>query len=235
MSDTLKGTKNDSIVQEVKKMDQSTVSSIMKGMGEIVPKDTSIAIADNKRFIFYQPSKKVDLKIRPGDAINEETVTYKALTVQQRIAEQKGKHVFGVPYYGISIPILENGKPNGCVTAILPHNTVKFSAPFLTVRTMDRWLPISYEEIIYLEAENRKTVIQSSKGKGTHKFNLSELESMLPKDIFMRCHRSYMININQIAEIHPDSHSTFLLIMKDMSKVPVSQTYASRFRNILCF
>ena len=52
MSDTLKGTKNDSIVQEVKKMDQSTVSSIMKGMGEIVPKDTSIAIADNKRFIF---------------------------------------------------------------------------------------------------------------------------------------------------------------------------------------
>lgn len=66
-------------------MDQHTISSIMEVIQDLVPKDTSIAITNDKQYIYYQPSKQIDLKIKPGDRIREGTATYQALTVQKNI------------------------------------------------------------------------------------------------------------------------------------------------------
>ncbi|SDH98566.1 transcriptional regulator, LytTR family [Alteribacillus persepolensis] len=212
-----------------------SVSALMEGFEELFPKETSFAVADSKRFIYYKPSSKIDLQIKPGDEIKEDTVTYKALSVQQKISEHIHSKVFGIPYYGTSVPILNNGNPQGCITAILSTEQLRFLADYLTVRIGECWKPVPHKEIMFLEAQNRKTWVQSERGTGTNKFKLSELEYILPNDLFFRCHRSYIININYIAEIQPDSHSTFLLIMKDKSKVPVSQTYAKHFRKLLAF
>lgn len=224
------------LVYEVKEMDRFSVKSVLNIIGEFIPKeDMSIAVADEKQFIYYQPSKRIDLKIKPGDVINDDTVTYKALSVQKKISEHVENNGFGVPYYGISVPVLDDGKPKGAVTAILPCKPILKSTSFLTVKTDERWIPIPNEEIMYLEALNRKTRIQAKNVNGFHKLNLSELELVLPRDTFIRVHRSYIVNINYIAEILPDFHSTFLLTMKDQSKIQVSQTYASQFRRALGF
>ncbi len=212
-----------------------SVSSLMESFEDLFPKETSFAVSDAKRFIYYKPSNKIDLQIRPGDKIKENTVTFKALTIQQKISEHINSNVFGIPYYGTSVPILHDGTPQGCVTAILSSAQLRFLADFLTVRIEDSWKPIPHKDIMFLEAQHRKTWVQSNRGMGTNKFNLSELEYILPADLFIRCHRSYIVNVNYIAEIQPDSHSTFLLIMKDGTKVPVSQTYAKHFRKILAF
>jgi DNA-binding LytR/AlgR family response regulator len=148
---------------------------------------------------------------------------------------QVESNVFGVPYYGLSVPIMDEGNPLGAVTAILPSKPLILPTSFLTIKTDDRWIPLPYDEIMYLEAQNRKTKIQSERVSGYHKMNLSELEFILPSDLFIRVHRSYIVNINYIQEILPDFHSTFLLIMKDNSKIQVSQTYASQFRRALGF
>lgn len=106
---------------------------------------------------------------------------------------------------------------------------------FLTAKTDDCWLPIRFEDITYLEARNRKTYVHAAAQNSTHRLNLSELATTLPKDIFVRCHRSYIVNLNHIKEIHPNSHSTFLLIMKGNAKIPVSQSFSSHFRKLLNF
>ena len=36
---------------------------------------------------------------------------------------------------------------------------------------------------------------------GTHKNTLQEFEFLLPKDSFIRCHRSFIVNVNHIKEI----------------------------------
>ncbi len=224
------------IVNGVKEMDGLSVKSVLNIVSEFIPKeDMSIAVADDKHFIYYQPSKQIDLKIKPGDTINNDTVTYKAICGQKKISEHIEDNAFGVSYYGISIPVLDEGKPKGAVTAILPYKPRLLSSKFLTVKTNERWIPISNEEIMYLEAQNRKTRIQAKDVNGFHKLNLSELELVLPRNNFIRVHRSYIVNINFIAEIFPDFHSTFLLVMKDGSKIQVSQTYASQFRRSLGF
>lgn len=216
-------------------MESLSFSSLMSILPEIVPKNTSIAIANNKKFIHYQPSELVDLNIRPGDDIDEETVTYKALTNERKVSEFKDEQLFGTPYYGISIPLLSEEGPKGCITAILPHRQNYFPTELLTIRTKDRWLPVKFSEVISLEAVQRRTKIRAESVVGNHKYNLSQLEFMLPSDSFVRCHRSYIVNINHIKEIHPDSHSTFMLIMKKNIRVPVSQTYARGFRRLLHF
>lgn len=216
-------------------MEKLPLSSLMKIMNEIVPSDTSIAIANDKQFIHYQPSELVDLNIQPGDIIDQETVTFKALTHQRKISEFKDEKLFGTPYYGISIPLLTDEKPKGCITAIFPHRKNYFPTEMLTIRTSDRWIPVKFSEVISLEAVQRRTKVSTLTTVGNHKYNLSQLEFMLPSDIFVRCHRSYIVNINHIVEIHPDSHSTFMLIMKNDIRVPVSQTYAKHFRRLLHF
>lgn len=216
-------------------METLSFSSLKNILQEIAPKGTSIAIANEKKFIHYQPSELVDLNIRPGDDINEETVTYKALANQRKVSEFKDERLFGTPYYGISIPLLSEGGPKGCITAILPHRQNYFPTELLTIRTEDRWLPVKFQEVISLEAVQRRTRVTTKKAQGNHKYNLTELEFMLPSDSFVRCHRSYIVNINHIIEIHPDSHSTFMLIMKNNIRVPVSQTYARNFRRLLHF
>jgi DNA-binding LytR/AlgR family response regulator len=221
------------VVGEVNRMDTVTIPSIMSVIAELFPNHTSIAVSDAQQYIYYKPSKAIDLNIQPGDKIKEGTLTHKALTARQKLSAYVDASVFGVAYFGMSVPIFEQGQAKGCVTAILPSKPSQLA--FLTVKTSDRWIPVPYEKIMYLEAQNRKTKVKTAQIEGFHKCNLSELELMLPEDIFMRVHRSYIVNLNDIQEIQPDSHSTFLLIMKDQSKIPVSQTYASYFRRALRF
>lgn len=216
-------------------MDSKTVSFVMNVMGEFLPKDAAIAVADHRNFIYYQPGRKVDLRIQPGDAVKEDTVTYKALTVRKKISQYIVENGFGIPYYGISTPILDDGNPAGCVTAIMPARPSVQQSNFLTVRLDESWVPVPYEEVMFLEAQNRKTRVKSCRGDGFHKLNLTELEMTLPDEKFIRVHRSFIININYIAEIRPDFHSTFLLIMSNGEKIQVSQTYASQFRRKLGF
>ena len=66
------------------------------------------------------------------------------------------------------------------MTAIFPCKPLLLSSSFLTVKTNERWIPVPNEEIMYLEALNRKTRIQSKNVNGFHKLNLSELELVLP-------------------------------------------------------
>ncbi|MFC5627672.1 LytTR family DNA-binding domain-containing protein [Aliibacillus thermotolerans] len=215
---------------------QLSVVSVIETFKDLFPKDTSIAVSDEKQYIYYKPGKKIDLKIKPGDIVKKETVTYKALAKQRKASEYIHKQVFGVPYFGISSPVLDDGELAGCVTAIFPVGQGRLLSQFLTIRLEDRWRPVPNKNIIYIEAQNRRTWVHPVDGEtGYHTSTLNELEFFLPEDAFIRTHRSYIVNINFIKEIQPDSHSTFLLIMSDNTKVPVSQSHAKHFRDVLGF
>ncbi|MGM8212403.1 LytTR family DNA-binding domain-containing protein [Virgibacillus sp. W0430] len=206
------------------------IPTLINSFYNLFPGEKSIAVSDSTSFIYFKPSRSIDLNICINDPIKKEPVTYQAIQTQKKVAAQIDDSSFSTPYYGVSVPIIENDHLKGAMTAFFPQELNDLTPPFLTVKTTDKWLPIHLKHIIYMEAQNRKTHILSMVGKGTHRNNLSELEFVLPKDMFIRCHRSYIVNLHQIKEIHPDSHSTFSLVMKDDSRVPVSQSYAKNFR-----
>mgnify|MGYP001325780316 CR=1 FL=1 len=209
--------------------------SLLDGIIDFFPEDTSFAVSDSRVYIYYQPSPVIDLNIRPGDQIKQGSATYKALSLKKKIFTYIDSSIFGVSYFGLSIPFLRKGKVMNVITAIFPIRTNHSLPAYFTIKHHDRWFPVSVNDILYLEAENRKAKIVTLENQGYHKFNLSEIENLLPSETFIRCHRSYIVNVQAIAEIQPDFHSTFLLVMKNGDRIPVSQSYASYFRRQLLF
>lgn len=67
-------------------MDPKQIEEIMEIIKEFFPENTSIAISDTNEYLYYQPSKKVDLKIKPGDPIKEGSAAHKALSYGQKSA-----------------------------------------------------------------------------------------------------------------------------------------------------
>lgn len=210
-----------------------TIGSLLDIVGELFSDEISIVVSNTEEYIYYRPSKRIDLKIRPGDPVKEGTIAYKAIIQNQKVSEFINRDVFGVPYHGMAVPFHHEGQLEGCLTAIYPAYTDGKSV--VTVRTHDGWIPVSFKDVKYVEVKDRKTYVMAEGFSGTHKNTLQEFEYLLPRDSFVRCHRSFIVNVHHIKEIFPDTHSTFLLAMDDDTKIPVSQSYASYFRKLLGF
>lgn len=214
-------------------MTQIKMQTIFDAIGELFSDETSIAVSNTETYIYYRASKRIDLKIKEGDPVKEGTITHKALTGKQKISEFIDRDLFGVPYYGMAVPLIQEGRLEGCVSAIFPTLTTGKSV--VTVKYQEGWVPVPFPKVMYLEASDRKTHVITEKLTGTHKYTLNEFDFLLPKDYFVRCHRSFIVNVNYIKEIYPDTHSTLVLIMKNETKITVSQSYTSYFRKLLGF
>lgn len=214
-------------------MNDLSIGSLLDVMGELFSDEVSIAITNTTEYIYYRPSKRIDLKIKRGDLLKEGTLAHKAIAQNLKVSEFINRNMFGVPYHGMAVPYMNNGELAGCVLAIYPAYTDGKSV--VTVKNADGWTPIPFKEVIYVEVKARKTHVATSDFIGIHKNTLQEFEYILPRDLFVRCHRSFIVNVHQIQEIFPDTHSTFLLVMKDGTRIPVSQSYSSYFRKLLGF
>ncbi|MFC4803105.1 LytTR family DNA-binding domain-containing protein [Neobacillus sp. GCM10023253] len=214
-------------------MESITVVSLLDVISELFSDEISIAVSNTSEYIYYRPSKRIDLKIRRGDPLKDGTIAYKAVNTGQKVSEFIDRDVFGIPYHGMAVPFFHDGNIEGCVTAIFPSLTS--GKLVVTIKSEDGWIPVPFSQVIYLEAKEKKTFVYAEEHSGTHKYSLQEFEFLLPKDDFIRCHRSFIVNVNHIKEIHPDTHSTFILTMKNGDRVQVSQSYSSYFRRLLGF
>ena len=133
----------------------------------------------------------------------------------------------------MAVPFQHEGELQGCVMAIYPAFTEGKSV--VTVKSPDGWKPIPFTEVKYLEVKDRKTHVYAEGYSGTNKNSLQEFEFLLPRESFIRCHRSFIVNVHHIEEIYPDTHSTFVLAMNNGERIPVSQSYSSYFRKLLGF
>ncbi|WP_284140272.1 MULTISPECIES: LytTR family DNA-binding domain-containing protein [unclassified Virgibacillus] len=214
-------------------MQQLNLNTLLDVIGELFSDEISIGITNTKEYVYYRPSKRVDLKIHPGYPIKQGTIAYKALQSEQKASEFIQKEVFGIPYHGMAVPYHQEGKLAGTVLAIYPAFTEGKSV--VTVKTADGWKPIPFQSVKYIEVKDRKTYIYADNFFGLNKTTLQEFEYILPRDLFIRCHRSFIVNVHHIKDIFPDTHSTFILEMNNGARIPVSQSYSSYFRKLLGF
>src|SRR5699024_11438676 len=87
-------------------------------IGELFSDEISIVVANTKEYIYYRPSKRIDLKIKPGDVVKKNSIAYRALEAKQKVSEFNNRDVFGVPYQGMAVPIYDRGEHLGCIVAV---------------------------------------------------------------------------------------------------------------------
>jgi hypothetical protein len=166
-------------MKKVHNMTQFKMNSIFDAMGDLFSDEASIAVSNTEAYIYYRPSKRIDLKIKKGDPVKDGTITYKALTDKQKVSEFMDRDLFGVPYYGMAVPLMHDGKLEGCVSAIFPTLTTGKSV--VTVKYNDGWVPVPFPEVMYLEASERKTHGVTEKLSRTHKYTLMNSTSFCRK------------------------------------------------------
>jgi two-component system LytT family response regulator len=92
---------------------------------------------------------------------------------------------------------------------------------------------IPTEEIHYLEAADDYVKIHTREGSYLKNKTMSHFEQTLDPQLFVRTHRSYMVNITQITRIDPYEKENHIAILKSGSRVPVSKAGYVKLRGVL--
>ncbi len=77
---------------------------------------------------------------------------------------------------------------------------------------------IDSKDIIFIERENRYTLIHTLTESMTTSEGLSEIEERLDKALFFRSHKSYIINLSMIYKIYPYGRWTYTVKFKNTDK-----------------
>lgn len=86
-----------------------------------------------------------------------------------------------------------------------------------------RYIPI--RDVLYIEVYGRISVIHTAEEEISTNRGLSELEEELSNDSFLRCHRSYLVNMAHI--LRPEGKD---FLLTDHSRVPIAGDNVSKVR-----
>ena len=78
-------------------------------------------------------------------------------------------------------------------------NEQLYVRPYFLVKKRDVIVKIPYNDIICFESSKRIVSLVTSKEITEFYSKLNDLETQLPRDIFIRCHRSYIVNIRRMS------------------------------------
>lgn len=97
----------------------------------------------------------------------------------------------------------------------------------LLIRGRERMDFIATDDIIYIERSESQTEIVTAGETFRTSASLGELEQRLPSARFMRCHKSYIINIDRIVKIEPYGRWTYVVRFRgtDATALITAQKY----------
>jgi len=103
----------------------------------------------------------------------------------------------------------------------------------ILVKEGSKVIIIAADAVDYIEAQDDYVSIMAN-GKGHLKHQrLSELETLLSPERFLRIHRSFIVNIERLSRIEPYAKDSYVVILRDGTKLPVSRTKFSALKRLL--
>ena len=103
----------------------------------------------------------------------------------------------------------------------------------IVVKTGSKIKIIPVHDVFYLEAADDYVKVHTQEGNFLKNKTMSHFEKTLDPQQFVRSHRSYIINIQQITRIDPYEKDNHVAILKSGAKVPVSRNGYVKLRTVL--
>ncbi len=98
---------------------------------------------------------------------------------------------------------------------------------YIFVKTEYRIIKINLEDILYIEALKDYIKIYTASQPILTLKSLKSFESRLPKDKFMRVHRSYLVAMNKINSVERNT------VMIANQSIPISEGYRDKFYDVI--
>ena len=88
---------------------------------------------------------------------------------------------------------------------------------------------ITVEKLEYVEAQDDYVALASEGRKHLKQQTIASLEESLDPSRFVRIHRSYIVNLEQVARIEPYGKDSKVAVLKSGAQIPVSRAGYQRF------
>jgi two-component system LytT family response regulator len=131
------------------------------------------------------------------------------------------------------------GKPNRDeldrrIQAMIEMHERRLSVrPHVVVRERERYLLVSTAEIHGLEATGNYVQLHCERANHILRSTLAAVEARLDPQRFVRVHRSWIVNLEQVREVQPWTKGGWILLTRTGLKVPVGQQYHEVLKKIL--
>jgi two-component system LytT family response regulator len=113
------------------------------------------------------------------------------------------------------------------------HERRQSVRPHLVVRTQERYLLVPTSEIHCLEATGNYVRLHCAGASHLLRSTLSAVEAKLDPQRFLRIHRSWIVNLEQVREAQPWTKGGWILLTRRGLKIPVGQQYHHVLSKIL--
>ena len=106
---------------------------------------------------------------------------------------------------------------------------VQSSKDFLFIKSEYKTIRINFDDIKYIRGMSEYVKIHLVHGKPIMSLlSLKSLESTLPESMFMRVHKSFIVNLNKIVVIEHNE-----IVYDDGTVIPVSNQYKDKFQEFI--
>lgn len=101
---------------------------------------------------------------------------------------------------------------------------------YLSINRRDYLLRIKANDIDFIEIFSKQSTIYTHDIQHViSRLPLKEILKQLPKESFIQCHRSYVVNLNKISSIFHQDGSWFLRLHNRSEVIPVGKSYSKEF------
>ena len=121
-------------------------------------------------------------------------------------------------------------------SAVHPAETVanqQQKNPRMSITSEERTIVLQKRNILYIQAENGSVHLYTTERQFSSKQTLRSIINQLDPHRFIRVHRSFVVNLNQVKELQPSFNHTYELTLAGGSKVPVSRSYVNATKQAL--
>ncbi len=99
-----------------------------------------------------------------------------------------------------------------------------------TIRLLD------LNQIYYFTVDGKKAMACTKNESYLINETLGQLEECLKKEVFLRCYKSFIVNIEHIDKIIPMFNQTYIIKLQDLAiEIPVSRHYSKQLKELLNF
>jgi two-component system LytT family response regulator len=103
----------------------------------------------------------------------------------------------------------------------------------LLVRQEERTLLVPLDDVDWLGADDKHVSVHAGKHIYLMRDTLSRLESLLDPRRFVRVHRSALVQLERVTEIHPTEGGDYEAVLRDGARLPLSRRQFERVAALL--
>ncbi|UKN03361.1 LytTR family DNA-binding domain-containing protein [Paracrocinitomix mangrovi] len=99
---------------------------------------------------------------------------------------------------------------------------VKLKKDYLTIKADHKLYKVQYKDIKFIEGQREYVSFHIPTGRITALMSLKKLEESLPSSIFIRCHKSYIVNKDKVEALEGNG-----LVIEEKT-IPIGQSYKEK-------